>query len=184
MSNRINIPIKEAVDMVPDDTPRLSFRKFTPNDGSYMYQLNADEDVIKYTGDNAFVSVEEAQDFLINYQSYENTGMGRWVVLEKSSGEWLGWCGLSLNEERLVDIGFRFFQKHWGKGYATESAKMCILHGFQTLGLKEIVGRVARENIASIKVLEKLGMQYWKDGPCGHIDLALYYRINANDFNG
>jgi len=59
-----------------------------------------------------------------------------------------------------TDIGFRFFEEEWNKGYATESAIACINYGFEKLNLKRIVGRAMKENTGSIKVLEKIGLKY------------------------
>ena len=74
------------------------------------------------------------------------------------SGEFLGWCGLKYDEELdEYDLGFCFLKKHWGKGYATEASELCIKLGFEKFKMPEIVGRVMSENVASIKVLEKLG---------------------------
>ncbi|MBG6234049.1 RimJ/RimL family protein N-acetyltransferase [Pedobacter sp. CAN_A7] len=70
--------------------------------------------------------------------------------------EFLGWCGLKYDEHlNETDIGFRFFEDYWNKGYATESAKACLTYGFKKLGLKIIVGRAMADNIASIKDIEK-----------------------------
>ncbi|UOE42432.1 GNAT family N-acetyltransferase [Chryseobacterium suipulveris] len=96
-----------------------------------------------------------------NYDHYEKYGFGRWSVLHKETQEYLGWCGLKYDEALdEVDLGFRFYQKHWRKGFATEAAKKCIEIGFAQLRLKKIVGRVMPENRASIKVLEKVGMSF------------------------
>jgi RimJ/RimL family protein N-acetyltransferase len=62
-----------------------------------------------------------------------------------------------------TDIGFRFFRKFWGRGYATESAAACLDYGFGQLGLHRIIGRAMELNTASIRVLEKIGMR--KVGP-------------------
>ena len=91
-------------------------------------------------------------------------------------------AGLKLNEQNLVDLGFRFFRKEWNKGYATEAAHACLEYGFLELDLKEIIGRVARQNKASIKVLEKLSMDYWKNDSCKGIEDSLYYRITKEKY--
>jgi [ribosomal protein S5]-alanine N-acetyltransferase len=57
-------------------------------------------------------------------------------------------------------LGYRFIKKFWGKGYATEVAFACIQYGFNRLNLQQIIGRALPGNLASIKVLEKCGMQY------------------------
>ncbi len=159
------------------ETERLQLRELTPEDAQSMFDLNSDPEVIKYTGDPPFESVEQTKVFLQNYDDYKKNGFGRWAMISKAENEFIGWCGLKLNEEKLIDLGFRVFRKHWNKGYASEAAKACIHYGFETLGFDQITGRVLSENTASIKVLEKLGMQYWKSGTCHGFENARYYRI-------
>ena len=72
------------------------------------------------------------------------------------------------------DIGFRFMKKHWNKGYATEAALACIEIGFNKFQMKSIVGRAMKENIASIKVLQKIGLTYYQDRICGNADGVVY----------
>ena len=123
--------------------------------------MNEDWDCIKFTGDVAFKNLEEAENLVKNYDHYQKYGFGRWTVLDKISGEFLGWCGLKYDEDlHEFDLGYRFLKKHWGKGYATESSKFCIYLGFTKFGMKEIVGRVMKENTASVKVLGNVGMTY------------------------
>jgi RimJ/RimL family protein N-acetyltransferase len=145
------------------ETERLYLRELRVEDAKNMYLLNLDDEVIKYTGDVVFKSIEEAQLFLENYDHYTNYDFGRWAVIHKSTHIFLGWCGLKYTKDiDEYDIGFRFFKKYWNKGYATEAAKACIDLGFQKYKLDTIVGRAMKENISSIKVLEKIGLTYLK----------------------
>ena len=146
-------------------------------DADAMYLLNADPEVVKYTGDPPFESPEVAKEFLASYSDYQQHGFGRWAVIDKETDQFIGWCGLKKHEDGMVDVGFRFYQEQWGKGYATESAKEVLQYGFTALQLDEIVGRAAQENIASIRVLEKLGFSYWKKAPCHGIPDAHYYKL-------
>lgn len=139
-------------------TPRLILREFHLEDAENFYELNRNPNVIKFTGDSSFQSISEAEEFLRNYDDYKRNGYGRWAVIEKDLGEFLGWCGLKFDGKE-TDIGFRFFEKHWNKGFATESAKACLEYGFNKLNLNEIVGRAMKENIGSHKVLEKIGLK-------------------------
>ncbi|PKL80142.1 MAG: N-acetyltransferase [Ignavibacteriae bacterium HGW-Ignavibacteriae-4] len=158
-------------------TPRLMLREFTLSDAEEIYELNSDEEVLRYTGDVAFGSVENAREFLSNYNDYKKNGYGRWAVIEKESNTFLGWCGLKYHDEGFTDIGFRFHRKYWRNGYATESANSVLKYGFNTLGLTEIIGRASQDNIASITVLEKTGMKFWKIDSCDGIPNSVYYRI-------
>ena len=142
-------------------THRFVLREFQPEHAEHLFQMNNDWECIQYTGDVAFENLEEAENFVKNYNHYQKHGFGRWTVLDKVSGEFLGWCSLKYDEELdECDLGFRFLKKHWGKGYATEASQLCLKLGFEKFDMQEIVGRVMPENIASIKVLEKLGMIY------------------------
>lgn len=162
------------------ETDRLLLRELTIGDAQCFYELNLNPNVIKYTGDKAFATIAAAQRFLDNYKDYETNGYGRWAVIDKSNGEFLGWCGLkyvkAINE---TDIGFRFFEAYWNKGFATESAQACLNYGFEKLHLKTIVGRAMADNLASIKVLEKLGLKYEKEFDFDE-HKGLIYRISSN----
>lgn len=159
-------------------TDRLELLEFHPQDAGTFYDLNLDPEVMKYTGDVAFNSEEESREFILAYEQYKRHGYGRWTVRLKANGEVIGWCGLKNHpEEGYVDLGYRFHRKYWGKGYATESARACLDLAFDHLDLKVIVGRTARENTASIRVLEKIGMTFWKEAPCEGIQDSIYFRI-------
>jgi len=142
-------------------TDRLIMHPFRAEDGAMMYALNEDPEVLQYTGDVQFADVAAASAFLRDYDQYEKYGVGRLVVVLKETGETLGWCGLKYHTGAdEYDIGYRFFKQHWGKGYATESAKAAVEYGFGMLKLDRIIGRARVENPASINVFNKLGMRF------------------------
>lgn len=146
------------------ETERLSLRELNIADAENLYALNLDPEVTKYTGDPAFRNIAEARSFLENYDQYKKFGFGRWAVVEKDSGAFLGWCGLKFDTTTgQNDVGFRFFKNSWNRGFATESAKRCLEIGFERFEMKTILGRAMKENTASIKVLEKIGMVYDSD---------------------
>ena len=146
------------------ETDRLGLARFSLADAPGFYALNLDPEVLRYTGDVPFGSMAEAEEFIRNYKNYGRHGFGRWSVYLKSTGEYIGFCGLNyrpaLDE---VDIGFRFLRRVWGNGYATEAARFCLQQGFQKFGLKRIVARAMRENLASHRVIQKLGMRFEKE---------------------
>ena len=145
------------------ETDRLYLRRLTTDDAKILYLLNLDPDVIKYTGDKPFKNMVEAKIFLTNYNHYKKYDFGRWAVINKLNNEFFGWCGLKYTQDLdEYDIGFRFFKKEWNKGYATESGVACVKLGFEKYSMSEIVGRAMKENIGSIRVLEKIGLIYNK----------------------
>ena len=168
--------------MIQLETPRLLLREFTLADVPDLFDLNNGPDVVKYTGDSAFKNLAEAEELVKNYDQYEKYKMGRLNVYLKETGEFLGWCGLKyLQEKDKVDIGYRLKKSAWGKGYATEAANACLDYGFNVLGLDEIIGSAMKENVASIRDFEKLGLSYLQDENCGCQPGAVYV-INRSDF--
>ncbi len=158
------------------ETDRLKLRELGPDDAAFAFELNADPQVVRYTGDEPFASVEAAQAFLAGYADYRVHGMGRWLVVRKSDGEALGWCGLKRHPTGEVDVGYRFFRRHWGKGYATEACAACIEYGFRELGLEQIVAHAMVDNAASIRVMVKCHMSF-SSADEQHGQNAVIYRI-------
>ena len=158
----------------PDETPallsteRLSLRPHRPSDVPFMMEMSADPEVIRYTGDPPFASEDEARAVIARLaHQFEAFRMGRFVVSDRKTGEKLGWCGLKWHEDdELADLGYRFLRKHWGRGYATESAAACVRYAFEELGLPRLVAHAMLENAASVRVLEKLGFRRTGPGVC------------------
>ena len=75
----------------------------------------------------------------------------------KENNVFIGWCGLKKVDEEY-DLGYRFIQKYWGRGYATEAV---LTYGVN-LGIENIMGRAAVANVASVNVLKKIGMTFEK----------------------
>ena len=160
------------------ETTRFYLREKLPSDAKDMYLLNADPEVLQYTGDTPFRDEAEAKAFIIAYDHFQKHGFGRWVIIDKNTNKYLGWCGLKRHADGMVDLGYRVKKEHWGKGIASETANACLDYGFTTLNLDKIVGRSAKANHASIRILEKIGMQFWKEDACDGIQDAIWYVID------
>jgi [ribosomal protein S5]-alanine N-acetyltransferase len=147
------------------ESPRLRFRLFEETDAPAMFDLNSDPEVVRYTGDAAFDDLSGAQQIVAYVQSqYAQYGFGRWVVERKDTGEIIGWCGLKyLADEDAVDLGYRYFRKHWGQGFGYEAGAACLEYGATQLGLEEIIGRAVLANVASAQILERLGFVFEKE---------------------
>lgn len=164
------------------ETKRLQLRPFLPQDGQNLLALNADPEVLRYTGDRPFASLATAKEFVLSYSHYQQHGFGRWAVLLKSSDEFLGWCGFKRHSNGGVDLGYRLLRQHWGKGYATEAAQGCLTYGFEQLKLTSVFSRAAKGNLASVKVMQKLEMDFWKTEQAEGLGEASYYQMHAPTF--
>ena len=145
-------------------TPRLEHRALTADDAEAFFALNSHPEVMRFTGEPPLRSLEEAVDAIANYPDFDTVGYGRWACVLRDSRAVIGFCGLKyLPELDAVDVGFRFLPEHWGRGIATEACAASIAFGFDVLKLQRIIGLVLAENAASIRVLEKCGLQRGKD---------------------
>ncbi|MGB0897414.1 MAG: GNAT family N-acetyltransferase [Flavobacteriaceae bacterium] len=140
------------------ETERLYLRKFMLKDASALFKLNSNPNVLQYTGDVPFKNISTAEEFIKNYTHYDEYNMGRWAVCEKRQGELVGWCGLKFHpEDDSIDLGYRFFEKHWNKGLATEATKGVISYAFNKLRIQDIYLYADKRNIASMAVAKKTG---------------------------
>lgn len=149
--------------VLPDflDTPRMYLRELSPADATDFYCLNANPVVLQYTGDTPFPTISAAREFLEVYQTQQKNGMGRRAMIDKATGQFLGWCGLKLNPQNgETDLGFRLFQHCWNLGLASEAALACLNFGHHVLHINTIVGNARTQNLASIRVLQKIGMVF------------------------
>jgi len=164
--------------LIGPETSRLRHRAMTADDAEVFFRLKGDPVITRYTGEEPIASVDLARDAIANYPDFDVHGYGRWGVELKETGELIGFCGLKyLDEFDAVDIGYRFFPEHWGKGYATEASSACLDFGFETLGLERIIGLVLQDNAASIRVLEKTGMREVGPVVTEGIEALLYERL-------
>jgi ribosomal-protein-alanine N-acetyltransferase len=145
--------------MLTLETKRTCMRPLLPLDAEHFFMLNQDPEVLQFTGDKAFESLSEASVFLERYDQYSRYKLGRFAVLCKKSNTFYGWCGLKFHPETgEYDIGFRFYKAYWGQGLASETAKEWLRYAFEERQLNEVYARANKANIASLNVLEKLGM--------------------------
>lgn len=163
------------------ETERCLLRPFCLDDAEPLYRLNSDPDVMKYTGDVYFESVEQSEYFLRKYSDYHDHATGRLMAIHKETGHILGWSGLK-NYQGEVDIGYRFFKEEWGKGYATETSLPCIAYGFEVMKLDRIIAHVLIENDGSNNVAKKLGLTLFKTDDYDDIGMTNYYEIEKSTY--
>lgn len=153
------------------ETDRLILREIRRTDLEDMFELDSDPEVHRFLGNKPIKTIEESKIIIESvFKQYEERGIGRWAVIEKSSGNFIGWSGLKLNTEynmngftKYYDIGYRFIKRYWGKGYATESANAALDYAFDIMKLPELYATTEVGNQASHNVLLKIGMKYVED---------------------
>jgi RimJ/RimL family protein N-acetyltransferase len=142
-------------------TARLRLLKLELSDAALMLRLLNEPSFIANIADRGVRTLAEAQQYLTDgpLAMYQQHGFGMYRVERKADGVPLGLCGLVYRDYLgKPDVGYAFFPEFAGMGYASEAALAVFLYGKTVLQLPEIVGIVAPHNVASQKVLQKLGL--------------------------
>lgn len=149
------------------ETERLFLREITLNDKEELLKLHSHPDVQIYTGEPIVESIEEIEKAIrIRIDNYKKYGFGRWATFLKNGMQFVGWAGLAyLPEFDEIDLGYRFLPEYWGLGIATEASCAILTYGFDSLKIKKIIAIALKENKASIRVMEKVGMKFDKFAP-------------------
>jgi RimJ/RimL family protein N-acetyltransferase len=141
------------------ETERLGMRPFKAGDEPLIYELNRQPLIVRYTGNPPMSNLEEAYRVLHEHLLPQYAlGLGRWAVFLKADLTFIGWCGLKQTESG-VDFGYRYLSEYWGQGYGTEAARAVVTYAFETLKLPVLQAHAVVENQASIRILERMGMQ-------------------------
>jgi len=155
--------------MLPFDSARLHFRPLTAADAPGMFALDSDPAVHRYLGGVGGQMVKEpaqsAATIAFIQAQYAGAGIGRWAVLERETGEFMGWAGLKLvagpinGQHDFYDLGYRFRPQYWRQGYGFEAAQAWLAYGFQTLRLPRICAYADAENAGSRRILTNIGLR-------------------------
>jgi RimJ/RimL family protein N-acetyltransferase len=146
------------------ETERLVLRRFTEDDAGNLFRLDSDPDVMRYlTGGTPTPRGVIETDILPRFLRYDERtpGFGYWAAIDKANGEFLGWFSLRPSDganPAEATLGFRLRKDAWGRGYATEGARALVRLGFTELGVQRVVAITYQDNLASRRVMEKVGM--------------------------
>ena len=164
-------------------SPRLTLRPATSDDAVFLHTHWNRPDVRRFLWDDQEVTQTKVEQVLARSdRDFTASGYGLWLVLLSPDGESVGVCGLrQIEGHDLVEILYSIEPHHWGVGLATEAASTVVSYAFDRLGLKELYGEVDDGNDASVRVLEKLGMRFFKDIDVGDRPTPYYVRRSSDD---
>ncbi len=147
------------------ETKRLVLRKLEDGDLKDIYKMRKDPLVMRYIREPQTDIDSSLKWIAMMTEQWDDQKLGFCGVVEKSTGNFVGWCGLwRLKETNEIEVGYAIAPDCWGRGYATEAAARCLLYGFNELSLDKIVAVAFPENQASQNVMRKIGMEYMKIG--------------------
>jgi [ribosomal protein S5]-alanine N-acetyltransferase len=142
-------------------TERLLLRPFAPGDAEDAFAIFGDAEVMRYSVSGRDQDLAATATRIEQYaRASVETGFGPWAIVERASGRVIGFCGLMrLKSGGGVEIAFRLRRDRWGKGIATEAAMAWLDRGFSLLRLADIFAFVDPANTASLRLVDKIGMQ-------------------------
>ncbi|MBS0526560.1 MAG: GNAT family N-acetyltransferase [Proteobacteria bacterium] len=170
---------------------RVVLRPWRDEDRGPFAAMNADERVMAFFP-RPLDRVESDALVDIIREHFAEHGFGLWAVEVPGVAPFVGFTGLAVPRFNAaftpcVEIAWRLAAEHWGKGYATESARLALAYGFETVGLREIVSFTTVANRRSSAVMKRLGMSHdpaddfdHPDLPAGHpLRRHVLYRLES-----
>jgi len=142
---------------------RIILRELEEGDLDSVHEYASDPEVTRFThwGPNSLKATKNHMIEVLRYQREPDRMKYDLAIEHIGDGKLIGKCSLFIEDrdKALGSIGYVLNKDYWGKGYVTEAAKLILKFGFEKLNLKKIIGRCDIDNIASCRVLEKIGMK-------------------------
>jgi ribosomal-protein-alanine N-acetyltransferase len=145
------------------ETDRLRLRPFTMDDlDDYHTQIYSDPDVTRFLPGGKPRPKEGTQvvlEFSIKH-GWEH-GFTLWALVRKADNQFLGHCGLIfIHDTQVVELAYAIGKAFWGQGYTTEAGHASLRYGFEIAHLEHIIALAEMANLASQRVMQKIGMKH------------------------
>lgn len=149
------------------ETERLNTRRFELDDLENFHEMQSNSNVMKYIIGRGKTRTENSNELLKIVNSYnENNNVRLIMAISEINDEirtLIGACAVAKNENGEFEVGYRFSEKYWGKGYGSE-----ILHGLldfclNELAINKVISIVEKENTYSVRILENSPMQFIRE---------------------
>jgi len=153
-----------SASLVVMETERLLIRRITPKDLDALLAIMGKPEVM-YAWEHGFTKKDVRKWINRQLTRYRKDGFGYFAVILKESGKLIGQAGLmksTINGNEAIELGYILDNAYWHYGYCTEAARACLEYAFGELALETVCCSIRPENVASIRVAERLGMT-----PCG-----------------
>jgi len=170
--------------MQPIITQRLMLRPFELRDEEAAFAFFGDPDVMRYSLNGPHGSRKPTEDFIItNISRQERKSYSIWAVVERTSEDVIGMCGLAEFGPELsgIELAFRLRKDRWGMGYGSEVALASVEYAFTEVQLDRLIAAVEPANVASVRVLEKTGFERITRRPIAGKD-AFLFEQTRNDW--
>jgi ribosomal-protein-alanine N-acetyltransferase len=165
------------------ETERLQLRLFQPDDLDDLSLIFGDPDVVRYLGSGQPAQREETETALMSIiRHWEAYGFGRWAAICKQTRKLIGYCGLR-NFQGTAELVYLLSKQYWGMGLATEMARASVKFGFEEKKFERIIAMAKLANVASQRVMNKIGMTFQTNAQIFNMEVALYSLNRAAYFS-
>ena len=165
-------------------TPRLRLRAWREGDVEGMAVIYSNPEVVRYLRP---LDLEGTRQQLLRFvDHWQEHGFGLWAVEERGSGRLIGRIGLAHHDDWTAsahdsEVGWTLDRSTWGQGLATEGGSAALRFGFETQRMERIISIAHNENVASQRVMEKLGLRRegetdWRENP------VAWYAISRSEW--
>ena len=162
------------------ETQRLILRHLERSDLDSLVALYSDPEVRRYFPEGTLTyeeTKEELEWFLNGHPKHPELGL--WATIHRKTGQFIGRCGLlpwTIDGRFEVEVAYMLAKEYWGQGLGTEAAQAILDYGFERLQLPRLICLIDRDNLASKRVAEKIGMIFEKEGRDEKGPFLLYSR--------
>lgn len=144
------------------ETERLTLRPLTAADADGLFRIFADEEVTRFYAWETFTDPEQARTLLAQtLEQRERREALRWGIAPKGQADIIGTCGFTRwnRADSWAMVGYDLARSFWGQGLMTEALRALLRFGFEDMQARRLEATVMAGNLASIRVLQKLGFQ-------------------------
>ena len=144
------------------ETERLTLRPIQQIDFEDVYALDSDPEVRHFFPEGPLNAEQVQKELERHIAEWEKVGVGIFAVIEKKTNQFIGRCGFAQLPNGVTEFGYLIKKELWGQGYATEAAIALLEWGAKHIPADRIIGFAPLNHVASIRILEKIGMKFWK----------------------
>ena len=163
-------------------TPRLLMRPAGEPDIEPLHRLWVEPAVRRFLWDDEEIPVDRARDVVRDsIEHWSSRRFGLWTLALAADAPLVGFCGFRPAEwAEAPELLFGLSATHWGRGLALEAARAAVTYAFDTLGVTGVVAATDPPNTASVRVLERLGMRFERQGRLEGLD-TLFFALDPAD---
>ena len=170
-----------SIELIISSSDNFTMRPIQISDLEDLVKIWADPEVTRFLPSQGLpISREDTAKSLQSFvEHWQQKKYGVWAIVERGSSQTIGYCGLRyLNQLDEVEVLYGLAKAYWGKGIATKAAKAAVEFGFEIINLDRVIAMALPDNVASIKVINNVGLQYEKQIHMFGLEVLYYSMTN------